>query len=465
MIRLEMTRKKLYTFFLNILLCLVNTSFVVSLECYNCTDIESVNNCTNISQCGSGESCYLDLVPSGQTSVFNLGCLDNQKCMAIGNSVPSIVGRDVNKRQLKTCHECCSTDNCNKVLCEHLKPTACVDSEKVDCAFLNTVANICQDIQHAKTICPRFCNLCDLVDGDWADWSAWSSCDVTCDNGTQSRYRTCTDPAPAHGGLNCTGIDNEIRMCERQLCPVHGGWAEWLKWEACSVSCDIGIQRRHRTCSNPAPERFGDHCYGDTMDDRLCFPGPCANGGWSSWGTWSNCTVACGGGTKTRSRTCTNPRPSEQGKNCEGDPIQVTACGNAVCLPNVAFNAYWVDDLSPAAGQTMVFTRVLVNEGGAYNNSTGEFTAPVHGTYSFSAQMCFANNQNLYFDIKVGDTTYASSYAFDASAVSCPMAQAVATVKKHQKVIVQWTHTTYTGNYIVRGDALRNYFTGILVHA
>jgi hypothetical protein len=39
---------------------------------------------------------------------------------------------------------------------------ACVDSEKVDCAFLNTVANICHDVQHAKTICPKFCNLCDL---------------------------------------------------------------------------------------------------------------------------------------------------------------------------------------------------------------------------------------------------------------------------------------------------------------
>ena len=134
-------------------------------------------------------------------------------------------------------------------------------------------------------------------------------------------------------------------------------------------------------------------------------------------------------------------------------------------MPNVAFNAYWIDDLSPAAGQTMVFSRILVNEGDAYNNITGEFTAPVDGTYSFSAQMCFANNQNLYFDIKVAGVTYAQSYSFDTDAVTCPMATTVAIVKKNQKVIVQWTHTSYTSNYIVKSDALRNYFTGVLIHA
>jgi hypothetical protein len=134
-------------------------------------------------------------------------------------------------------------------------------------------------------------------------------------------------------------------------------------------------------------------------------------------------------------------------------------------VPSVAFNAYWIIDLSPAAGQTMVFSRVLMNEGGAYSNITGEFTAPVDGTYSFSAQICFANNSNIYFDIKVGDVTYAQSYAYDTSAVACSTATTVAKVNKNQKVIVQWTHTSYTSNLIVESDALRNYFTGILIHA
>jgi hypothetical protein len=57
------------------------------------------------------------------------------------------------------------------------------------------------------------------VDGDWATWSTWSQCDVTCENGTQSRKRTCTNPAPADGGLDCIGDGVEIKICLKHFCP------------------------------------------------------------------------------------------------------------------------------------------------------------------------------------------------------------------------------------------------------
>ncbi|XP_060567022.1 uncharacterized protein LOC132725854 [Ruditapes philippinarum] len=161
-------------FYYSALLLSAAVKYVDCLECYNCTDVDSVSNCSNTAKCDIGESCYLDLVATGQTKVVNLGCIENQKCGGTANPGPGLIGRDVRKRESETCHECCSTDNCNSNLCKHLKPAACVDSEKVDCAFLNTVANICHDVQHAKTICPKFCNLCDLVDGEWAAWSTWS---------------------------------------------------------------------------------------------------------------------------------------------------------------------------------------------------------------------------------------------------------------------------------------------------
>ncbi|CAH3021140.1 unnamed protein product, partial [Porites evermanni] len=41
------------------------------------------------------------------------------------------------------------------------------------------------------------------------------------------------------------------------------------------------------------------------------------DGGYTDWSA-SDCSVTCGGGTQTLTRTCTNPPPSNGGKNCSG---------------------------------------------------------------------------------------------------------------------------------------------------
>ena len=40
------------------------------------------------------------------------------------------------------------------------------------------------------------------------------------------------------------------------------------------------------------------------------------NGGYSDWGPYGQCSKTCGGGVKTRSRSCTNPPPSNGGEDC-----------------------------------------------------------------------------------------------------------------------------------------------------
>ncbi|XP_066270066.1 macrophage mannose receptor 1-like [Branchiostoma lanceolatum] len=63
------------------------------------------------------------------------------------------------------------------------------------------------------------------VDGGWSDWGTWSGCSVTCGVGTQTRNRTCTNPAPANGGTDCTGDARENRDCETGVpCPGCGGY-------------------------------------------------------------------------------------------------------------------------------------------------------------------------------------------------------------------------------------------------
>jgi len=59
----------------------------------------------------------------------------------------------------------------------------------------------------------------DLVDGKWSSWSQWTKCDVTCANGTQIRTRSCTNPAPAYGGVNCSGTNRDTMPCTLDPCP------------------------------------------------------------------------------------------------------------------------------------------------------------------------------------------------------------------------------------------------------
>ena len=55
------------------------------------------------------------------------------------------------------------------------------------------------------------------------------------------------------------------------------------------------------------------------------------DGGWTSWENWSSCSVTCGGGIKSRSRSCTNPKPSILGGYCPGNQMQTEQCGKSLC--------------------------------------------------------------------------------------------------------------------------------------
>ena len=56
------------------------------------------------------------------------------------------------------------------------------------------------------------------------------------------------------------------------------------------------------------------------------------DGGYADWSE-SKCSVTCGGGVKTLTRTCTNPLPSNGGRDCsELGPAEKTApCNEKKC--------------------------------------------------------------------------------------------------------------------------------------
>ncbi|XP_078591805.1 SCO-spondin-like isoform X3 [Branchiostoma floridae x Branchiostoma japonicum] len=188
------------------------------------------------------------------------------------------------------------------------------------------------------------------IDGSWSDWSAWSDCSVTCGVGTQTRDRSCTNPAPERGGAECYGDTEETQQCDSGVfCPVDGGWSDWSAWSDCSVTCGVGTQTRDRSCTNPAPEHGGAECYGDTEETQQCDSGVFCpvDGGWSDWSAWSDCSVTCGVGTQTRDRSCTNPAPEHGGAECYGDTEEIQQCDSGVFCPDTSASS----SLSHVPGQ------------------------------------------------------------------------------------------------------------------
>ena len=51
------------------------------------------------------------------------------------------------------------------------------------------------------------------------------------------------------------------------------------------------------------------------------------NGGWSGWSPWSGCAAGiCSGNQRIRTRTCTNPLPSDDGAYCDGENAEQKDC-------------------------------------------------------------------------------------------------------------------------------------------
>ncbi|KAL9952088.1 hypothetical protein ACROYT_G039293 [Oculina patagonica] len=170
------------------------------------------------------------------------------------------------------------------------------------------------------------------VDGGWSDFGDWSECSVTCGDGQQERSRTCTNPPPAYGGAECTGSNKETKPCNNGPCPVDGGWSDFGDWSECSVTCEGGIKERRRTCTNPPPSNCGAYCVGDNVEAQSCNAQSCSvDGGWTNWSAYGECSKTCGKGKKYKTRTCTNPPPSEGGKNCKGKSKKRKRCNEGKC--------------------------------------------------------------------------------------------------------------------------------------
>nr|XP_040023734.1 SCO-spondin [Gasterosteus aculeatus aculeatus] len=178
------------------------------------------------------------------------------------------------------------------------------------------------------------------VNGGLSPWGSWSPCSLSCGGlGLKTRSKSCTQPAPAHGGRNCQGPRQETTYCQAPECPVivgpteepalpdeDAGFSPWSSWSPCTRPCTDVLspvrKSRHRQCVRPP-------CFGSSHQEKACNLPQCPDGdevcvgadcttrncSWTEWGAWGSCSRSCGVGQQQRIRTFLSPRTN--GSWCE----------------------------------------------------------------------------------------------------------------------------------------------------
>ncbi|XP_063408764.1 SCO-spondin-like [Mytilus trossulus] len=209
-----------------------------------------------------------------------------------------------------------------------------------------------------------FGDRCENINGGWTEWSVWSDCPDTCGDENLTRTRSCTNPSPENNGTVCQGHTSETISCTTAKCPVNGGWTEWSVWSDCPETCGDEYLTRTRSCTNPSPENNGTDCQGNNTETLSCSTAQCpVNGGWTEWSVWSDCPETCSDEILIRTRSCTNPSPDNNGTACQGNTTETISCSTAKCPVNGKWTEWsvWSDCPETCGDEDLIRTRSCTN--------------------------------------------------------------------------------------------------------
>jgi len=195
-------------------------------------------------------------------------------------------------------------------------------------------------MKEVKGCLPKPPTTCVL--GNWTDWLP---CDKTCDGGQTTRSRQFLAPAANTGSCGTFAL-TETASCGETPChtadPGDCQLSQWSIWTDCSITCGNGTRTRERQIKNAATNS-GIGCEGVLKDIGNCMITDCIQDcKWGVWERWSDCTKSCGGGFARRTRVI-EVNPTLGGKSCSGgDKDQISTCNAAQCPRNCQDGA-WTD--------------------------------------------------------------------------------------------------------------------------
>nr|XP_018671668.1 A disintegrin and metalloproteinase with thrombospondin motifs adt-1 isoform X2 [Ciona intestinalis] len=157
----------------------------------------------------------------------------------------------------------------------------------------------------------------------WLSWTPWTTCSKTCGYvGTRRRSRECNTFVNKDCGNKATEFDFTCASIPCGGTTTSGSrWNSWTQWTTCPVTCGGGRKTRERTCTTG---RIQD-CDGPNQQLLSCNRRPCPN--WNSWRQWGSCSETCGSGRRRRSRSCNTGTDSD----CVGTSESSDVCNTNVC--------------------------------------------------------------------------------------------------------------------------------------